>query len=215
MDGLRGARRGHLRAPALQTRRSRCAASRRCSPARCRRARRRRRMHRDRHRRADARRRRRGRHGRRDRPRRRLRQRPIVQIMTPVDPRQNVGRRGADIAHGRRVLAPGDVLTPSRVGALAAIGTARRRRLRPPASSRSSRPATRSSSPASRWGRRRSTTSTGSRSPRSSADHGGSAAWRCRRRPTRSTRSIDAVATPRSGRHRWSSPAAARSANAT
>ncbi|MGB2714890.1 MAG: gephyrin-like molybdotransferase Glp [Vicinamibacterales bacterium] len=46
-----------------------------------------------------------------------------VQIFTPVYPRQHVGRRGADIAAGQAVLAPGDVLNPSRIGALAAIGT--------------------------------------------------------------------------------------------
>ena len=51
-------------------------------------------------------------------------------IFTPVYPRQHVGRRGADIAAGQTVLAPGDVLNPSRIGALAAIGALRRRRLR-------------------------------------------------------------------------------------
>jgi molybdenum cofactor synthesis domain-containing protein len=47
-----------------------------------------------------------------------------VQIFTPVYPRQHVGRRGADIAAGQTVLAAGDSLNPSRIGALAAIGTA-------------------------------------------------------------------------------------------
>jgi molybdopterin molybdotransferase len=37
---------------------------------------------------------------------------------------QNVGRRGADIVAGDRVVAAGDRLSPSRVGALAAIGCA-------------------------------------------------------------------------------------------
>lgn len=37
---------------------------------------------------------------------------------------QNVGRRGADIAAGDVVVAAGDVITPSRVGALAATGSA-------------------------------------------------------------------------------------------
>ena len=46
-----------------------------------------------------------------------------VQIFTPVYPRQHVGRRGADIAAGQTVLSAGDVLNPSRIGALAAIGT--------------------------------------------------------------------------------------------
>ena len=45
-----------------------------------------------------------------------------VRIFTPVYPRQHVGRRAADIAAGQPVLAEGDVLTPSRIGALAAIG---------------------------------------------------------------------------------------------
>jgi molybdenum cofactor synthesis domain-containing protein len=45
-----------------------------------------------------------------------------VRVHTPVYPRQHVGRRGADIAAGQALLSPGDVLTPSRVGALAAIG---------------------------------------------------------------------------------------------
>jgi molybdenum cofactor synthesis domain-containing protein len=45
-----------------------------------------------------------------------------VRIFTPVYPRQNVGRRGADIGRGQPVLAAGDVLTPSRIGALAAVG---------------------------------------------------------------------------------------------
>ena len=46
-----------------------------------------------------------------------------VDVFTPVYPRQNVGRRGADIAAGQSVLDAGDVLTPARVGALAACGT--------------------------------------------------------------------------------------------
>jgi molybdenum cofactor synthesis domain-containing protein len=45
-----------------------------------------------------------------------------VRLFTPVYPRQNVGRRGADIAAGQPVLQPGDVLNPSRIGAMAAIG---------------------------------------------------------------------------------------------
>lgn len=45
-----------------------------------------------------------------------------VRIFTPVYPRQHVGRRAADIAAGQPVLASGDVLTPSRIGALAAVG---------------------------------------------------------------------------------------------
>jgi molybdopterin molybdotransferase len=45
-----------------------------------------------------------------------------VRIFTPVYPRQHVGRRGADIAAGSTVLEAGAVLTPSRIGALAAVG---------------------------------------------------------------------------------------------
>jgi molybdenum cofactor synthesis domain-containing protein len=45
-----------------------------------------------------------------------------VRIFTPVYPRQHVGRRAADIAAGQTVLTAGDVLTPSRIGALAAVG---------------------------------------------------------------------------------------------
>ena len=47
-----------------------------------------------------------------------------VHIFTPVYPRQHVGRRGADIVAGQAVLALGDLLTPSRVGAIAALGVA-------------------------------------------------------------------------------------------
>jgi molybdenum cofactor synthesis domain-containing protein len=45
-----------------------------------------------------------------------------IRIFTPVYPRQHVGRRAADIASGQTVLKAGDVLNPSRIGALAAIG---------------------------------------------------------------------------------------------
>ena len=45
-----------------------------------------------------------------------------VRIFTPVYPRQHVGRRGADIAAGQALLSPGDLLNPSRVGAVAATG---------------------------------------------------------------------------------------------
>ena len=47
-----------------------------------------------------------------------------VEIFTEARAGQNVGRRGADIAAGERVIAAGDLLTPSRVGALAAVGCA-------------------------------------------------------------------------------------------
>jgi molybdopterin molybdotransferase len=45
-----------------------------------------------------------------------------VRVFTPVYPRQHVGRRAADITAGQPVLNRGDVLNPSRVGALAAVG---------------------------------------------------------------------------------------------
>jgi molybdenum cofactor synthesis domain-containing protein len=45
-----------------------------------------------------------------------------IRVLTPVYPRQHVGRRAADIAAGQPVLAGGDRLTPSRIGALAATG---------------------------------------------------------------------------------------------
>src|SRR4029079_3254650 len=47
-----------------------------------------------------------------------------VRILTPVYPRQNVGRQGADIVVGQTVINHGDVLNPSRIGALAALGIA-------------------------------------------------------------------------------------------
>jgi molybdopterin molybdotransferase len=46
-----------------------------------------------------------------------------VRVFTPVYPRQNVGRRASDIGAGNAVVRPGDQLTPSRIGALAAVGT--------------------------------------------------------------------------------------------
>lgn len=48
----------------------------------------------------------------------------LVRILTPVYPGQHVGRRGADIEQGRRVVAAGTALTPSSVGAIAALGMA-------------------------------------------------------------------------------------------
>ena len=47
-----------------------------------------------------------------------------VRVLTPVYPRQNVGRQGADIVVGQTVITRGDVLNPSRIGALAALGIA-------------------------------------------------------------------------------------------
>lgn len=47
-----------------------------------------------------------------------------VDILAAVPPGQNIGRRGSDINAGDRVVSSGDLLTPSRVGALAAVGCA-------------------------------------------------------------------------------------------
>lgn len=47
-----------------------------------------------------------------------------VRVRTAVQPRQHVGRRGADLEAGDTVVAAGQVLSPSRVGALAATGVA-------------------------------------------------------------------------------------------
>jgi molybdenum cofactor synthesis domain-containing protein len=47
-----------------------------------------------------------------------------VQVYSPVNPGQNIGPRGADIRQGQQVLASGTVLTPSRLGAVAALGRA-------------------------------------------------------------------------------------------
>ncbi len=48
-----------------------------------------------------------------------------IRIFTPVYPGQHVGRRGADIAAGRAVLGAGTLLSPSAIGATAALGLAR------------------------------------------------------------------------------------------
>jgi molybdenum cofactor synthesis domain-containing protein len=45
-----------------------------------------------------------------------------VRILTPVYPRQNVGKQGADIVRGQVVLESGEALNPSKIGALAALG---------------------------------------------------------------------------------------------
>ena len=46
-----------------------------------------------------------------------------VRLFAEVSPQQNVGRRGADIQLGQTVVASGETLNSSRIGALAAIGT--------------------------------------------------------------------------------------------
>lgn len=45
-----------------------------------------------------------------------------VSVFSPVYPGQNVGRQGGDIRSGQVILARGDLINASRVGALAAIG---------------------------------------------------------------------------------------------
>ena len=47
-----------------------------------------------------------------------------IEIFAVAATGQHVGRRGADIAAGDRAIAAGDLLTPSRVGAIAAVGRA-------------------------------------------------------------------------------------------
>jgi molybdenum cofactor synthesis domain-containing protein len=45
-----------------------------------------------------------------------------VRVFSPVYPGQNVGRQGADIHIGQALLQEGDLLTASRIGAIAALG---------------------------------------------------------------------------------------------
>jgi molybdopterin molybdotransferase len=47
-----------------------------------------------------------------------------VRVFTPVYPGQNIGRQGTDIRAGQVVLQRGDLLSPARIGALAATGVA-------------------------------------------------------------------------------------------
>ena len=46
----------------------------------------------------------------------------MVRVFAPVAPRQNVGRQGSDIEAGQMVLHAGELLSPARIGSLAAIG---------------------------------------------------------------------------------------------
>lgn len=85
-----------------------------------------------------------------------------VRVLTPVYPRQHVGRRAADIPAGHSLLAPGDLLNPSRIGALAATGVTEARVYARPGLP-SSRPGTKSSIRAARSAPGRSTTSISSR----------------------------------------------------
>ena len=45
-----------------------------------------------------------------------------IHVRASVPPRQHVGRRGADLSPGQAIVQTGDLLTPSRIGALAATG---------------------------------------------------------------------------------------------
>ena len=47
-----------------------------------------------------------------------------IEIFAAAAAGHHIGRRGADIAAGDRVIASGDLLSPSRIGAIAAIGRA-------------------------------------------------------------------------------------------
>ena len=47
-----------------------------------------------------------------------------IEIFAQAAAGQHIGKRGADIAAGDRVIASGDLLSPGRVGALAAVGCA-------------------------------------------------------------------------------------------
>lgn len=49
----------------------------------------------------------------------------LVKIYSPVHPGEHVSRRGEDIRNGSVVVRAGEVLTPAKVGALAAIGLPR------------------------------------------------------------------------------------------
>jgi molybdenum cofactor synthesis domain-containing protein len=48
-----------------------------------------------------------------------------IRVFAPVNPQQNVGRRGADIQSGQIVVSRGETLNSSRIGAVAAVGVAR------------------------------------------------------------------------------------------
>ena len=48
----------------------------------------------------------------------------VIEIFAAATGGQHIGRRGADIGSGDRVINAGDMLSPSRVGAIAAIGRA-------------------------------------------------------------------------------------------
>jgi len=47
-----------------------------------------------------------------------------ISVYTPVHPGENVSGEGEDIKRGEQVVAKGDLLSPARIGALAAVGAA-------------------------------------------------------------------------------------------
>jgi molybdopterin molybdotransferase len=47
----------------------------------------------------------------------------VIRIFAEAQPQQNVGRRGADIQTGQVVVAKGEIINSSRIGALAAVGS--------------------------------------------------------------------------------------------
>ena len=47
----------------------------------------------------------------------------VIRIFAEVQPQQNIGRQGADIQAGQVVVASGELINSSRIGALAAVGT--------------------------------------------------------------------------------------------
>src|SRR5437879_10358333 len=53
------------------------------------------------------------------------RERDLVKVYSPIHPGENVSGRGEDIARTSLVVAEGEVLSPAKVGALAAIGMSR------------------------------------------------------------------------------------------
>ena len=46
----------------------------------------------------------------------------LVRIRVAARPGQNIGRRGSDVRAGQRVLTEGTLLTPGRLGVIAALG---------------------------------------------------------------------------------------------
>ena len=130
-----------------------------------------------------------------------------VRFHAGVTARQNVGRRAADLAAGDTVVATGQVLTPSRIGALAATGVTRVEVFARPTVALLST-GDEIVQPGTPLRPDRSTTSIASRSRRSSRVTA-AARSRCRRSATRSTR-WSSGSIRRERKISWSFPAAAR-----